>query len=130
MGEQAFELDSNSKYGPSKMFNEGYYDLTSGNTGCVLSSATFTTVVIVNPYGTEITDTFYTSTSLLDYPADNLWYDSIKNLLMTVIGVGGVTINEENNQILITSDNTNYAAATTIDLKVYLVIDYNINCAE
>ena len=130
MGEQKFELDSNSKYGPSKMFNEGYYDLTSGNTGCVLSSATFTTVVIVNPYGTEITDTFYTSTSLLDYPADNLWYDSIQNLLMTVIGVGGVTINEENNQILITSDNTNYAAATTIDLKVYLVIDYNINCAE
>jgi uncharacterized protein (DUF2141 family) len=130
MGEKTFELDSNSKYGPSKMFNEGYYDLTSGNTGCVLSSATFTTVVIVNPYGTEITDTFYTSTSLLDYPADNLWYDSIQNLLMTVIGVGDVIINEENNQILITSDNTNYAAATTIDLKVYLVIDYNINCAE
>jgi len=130
MGEKTFELDSNSKYGPSKMFNEGYYDLTSGNTGCVLSSATFTTVVIVNPYGTEITDTFYTSTSLLDYPADNLWYDSIQNLLITVIGVGDVIINEENNQILITSDNTNYAAATTIDLKVYLVIDYNINCAE
>lgn len=130
MGEQYFDLDSNSKYGPSKMLNEGFYDLTSGNTGCQLSSATFTTVVIVNPYGTEISDTFYTTTSLLDYPADNLWYDSIKNLLMTVIGVGDVTINENNNQILITSDNTRYNIATTIDIKVYLVIDYNINCTE
>ena len=130
MGEQKFELDSNSKYGPSKMFNEGFYDLTSGNTGCLLSSATFTTVVVVNPYGTEIIDTFYTSTSLLDYPADNLWYNSIKNSLKTVIGIGDVTINEDNNQILITSDNSNYSVATTIDIKVYLVIDYNINCAE
>jgi hypothetical protein len=130
MGEQKFELDSNSKYGPSKMYNEGFYDLTSGNTGCLLSSATFTTVVVVNPYGTEIIDTFYTSTSLLDYPADNLWYDSIQNSLKTVIGIGDVTINEDNNQILITSDNSNYSVATTIDIKVYLVIDYNINCTE
>ena len=126
MGEQTFQIESSSKYSLSKMLNEGYFDITSGHTDCGLMSATFTTKVNANPYGIEITDTFFTTTSLLVSPDDNLWYDSIKTLLMSIIGIGDVIIDETNNQITIINDRN--VDITVLDIKVSLVIEYDINC--
>jgi hypothetical protein len=128
VGEQTFELITNTKYSLSKMLNEGFQDLTSGETGCNLSSATFTTRVKVNPLSPEVTEVFYTTYSLLDVPQDNLFYNSIQNLLSSSIGVGEVIIDEINNEITILSDAGRQDLVSSLDVKVYLTIDYDIYC--
>jgi hypothetical protein len=128
VGEQTFELITNTKYSLSKMLNEGFQDLTSGETGCNLSSATFTTRVRVNPLSPEVTEVFYTTYSLLDVPQDNLFYNSIQNLLSSSIGVGEVIIDEINNEITILSDAGRQDLVSSLDVKVYLTIDYDIYC--
>jgi len=128
VGEQTFELVTNVKYGLSKMLNEGFQDITSGQTGCNLSSATFTTKVKVGVFYPEVTETFYTTYSLLDAPTDNLFYDSIQNLLSSSIGVGEVIINEIDNKITILSDVNRQDLVSQLDIKVYLAIDYDIYC--
>ena len=128
VGEQTFELITNDKYSISKMLNEGFQDLTSGQTGCNLSSATFTTKVSVSSLYPEVTETFYTTYSLLDSPQDNLFYDSIQNLISSSIGVGQVTINEIDNKITILSDVNRQDLASSFDIKVYLLIEYDIYC--
>jgi len=132
MGDEVFVPITNSKYSISKMLNEGYNDLITENSGCQLNQATFTTKVYVEPYAQELTDTFFSTTSLLKYPSDNEWYDSIKSLVMSVQGVGDVIINEVDNQIKIISDKNNLpiidGEITKINIKVYLIINYDINC--
>jgi len=128
VGEQTFELVTNVKYSLSKMLNEGFQDLTSGQTGCNLSSATFTTKVKVGAFYPEVTETFYTTYSLLDSPQDNLFYDSIQNLLSSSIGVGEVIINEIDNKITILSDVNRQDLVLQLDIKVYLAIEYDIYC--
>ena len=128
VGEQTFELITNDKYSLSKMLNEGFQDLTSGQTGCNLSSATFTTKVNVGGFYPEVSETFYTTYSLLNAPQDNLFYDSIQNLLSSSIGVGQVTINEIDNKITILSDVNRQDLVPSLDIKVYLAIEYDIYC--
>jgi hypothetical protein len=128
VGEQTFELITNTKYSLSKMLNEGFQDLTSGATGCYLSSATFTTKVKVSSTYPEVTETFYTTYSLLDSPQDNLFYDTIQNLLSSSIGVGEVIVNEIDNKITILSDVNRQNLVPSFDIKVYLLIEYDIYC--
>jgi hypothetical protein len=132
VGQQEFQQIDNTKYSLSKMMNEGFQDITSGNTDCVLSSATFSAQVEVLPFGTTSTKQFYISTSLLTAPPDNLWYDAIKSLLSEVIGVQDVIIDESENTLIIKSDRSRSiiidGTYTAINLKVYLLIDYDINC--
>jgi hypothetical protein len=109
------------------MLNEGYYDLTSDNTGCELISATFTAKVSVSPLGLTTSNTFYTSTSLVSPPADNLYYDAITQLLLSVPGVGGVTVNAPENIITIETARGN----TTLEgqeIVIDLIIVYDIIC--
>lgn len=127
MGAEVFNIQSPTKFGLLQMLNEGYYDLTSGNTSCDLISATFTAKVSVNPSGVIATQNFFTSTSLVQVPTDNQWYDTIRTLLLGISGVGNVTIDQLNNQITIETSRNN----TTLEgqeIVIDLVIDYNIIC--
>lgn len=127
MGAEIFNIQSPTKFGLLQMLNEGYYDLTSGNTGCELVSATFTAKVSVNPSGVVATQNFFTSTSLIQVPTDNQWYDTIKTLLLGIPGVGDVTINQLNNQITIETSRND----TTLEGKevvIDLIIEYDIIC--
>ena len=127
MGSEVFNIQSPTKCSLLQMMNEGYLDLTSGNTNCNLISATFTAKVSVNPLGLSTSNTFFTSTSLITAPADNLWYDTIKNLLLSVSGVGNVIINQLNNQITIeTIKGDNSLSGQEIIIE--LVIVYDIMC--
>jgi len=132
VGQQNFKSADNTKYSLSKMMNEGFQDITSGNTGCILSSATFTTQVQILPFNTITTEQFYVSTSLLNSPPDNLWFDSIKRLINQTTGVQDVIIDEANNTITITSDpsrsNIIDGTTTAINIKVNLIVDYDIYC--
>jgi plastocyanin len=127
MGSEVFNIQSPTKCSLLHMMNEGYLDLTSGNTNCNLISAIFTAKVSVNPLGLSTSNTFFTSTSLITVPADNLWYDTIKNLLLSVSGVGNVIINQLNNQITIeTIKGDNSLSGQEIIIE--LVIVYDIMC--
>jgi hypothetical protein len=109
------------------MLNEGFFDLTSENTNCDLISAVFTAKVSVNPSGIIATQSFFTSTSLVQVPTDNQWYNTIRTLLLGIPGVGDVIIDQLNNQITIETSRNN----TTLqgqEIVVDLIIDYNIIC--
>jgi hypothetical protein len=127
MGAEVFNITSPTKFGLLQMLNEGFYDLTIGNTNCDLISATFTAKVSVNPAGLTTQQNFFTSTSLVQAPSDNSWYNTVKSLLLSVPGVGNVIIDQLNNQITIETsrDNTSLQGQEII---IDLVIVYDIIC--
>jgi hypothetical protein len=106
--------------------------VTSGNSGCNLVSATFSAKLVVQPYGTEVIEPFYVTNSLVVPPSDNTWQDTIKSMILKVKGVGNVIIDELNNKLIIISDIDNQdivnGTIAAINIKVYLLIDYEINC--
>jgi large repetitive protein len=127
MGSEIFNITAPTKFGLLQMLNEGFYDLTLGNERCNLVSATFTVKVSVTPLGLTTSQTFFTTTSLNNVPADNQYYNVVRDLLLSVPGVGGVTINPLTNQITIETtrgDDTLNGQELSIDL----MIDYDIMC--
>jgi hypothetical protein len=127
MGEEVFNIQSPSKFGLLQMLNEGYVDLTTGNTSCSLISAQFTAKVSAQPIGLSAQSMFFTSTSLNNPPSDNLWYDTIKQLLLSIPGILSVTIDQLNNQITIATN----PASNSLDgqeIVVELAIEYDIMC--
>ena len=127
MGSEVFNIQSQTKYGLLQMLNDGYDDLTSGNTSCNLISATFTVKVSVNPLGLTTSDTFFTTTSLVVAPTDNDYYNTVVSLLQTIPGIGNVTVDSGNNQITIETIPGN----TTLDgqeIIVELIIVYDTIC--
>lgn len=127
MGSEVFNIESPTKFGLLQMLNEGFYDLTLGNTGCNLISATFTAKVSVNPLNLTTSDTFYTSTGLIDVPGDNIYYDSITQLLLSVPGVGAVNVNPLNNLITIETTPGNNTLNNQ-EIIIDLIIEYDIIC--
>lgn len=127
MGAEIFNITSPTKFGLLQMLNEGYYDLTTGNTSCDLVSATFTAKVTVNPSELTNSQTFFTSTSLIQAPSDNLYYDTIKQLLLGVPGVGNVSIDQLNNQITIETSKNNTSLQGQ-EIIIDLIIVYDIMC--
>jgi hypothetical protein len=127
MGGEVFNIQSPTKFGLLQMLNEGYNDLTTGNNGCDLINATFIAKVSVNPLGVVASQNFFTSTSLVQVPSDNQWYDTVKTLLLGISGVGNVTIDQINNQITIETSRNNTSLENQ-EIVIDLVIEYEIIC--
>jgi hypothetical protein len=127
MGAEVFNITSPTKFGLLQMLNEGFFDLTTGNTNCDLISATFTAKVSVNPAGLTAQQEFFTSTSLVQAPSDNTWYNTIQSLLLSIPGVGNVTIDKLNNQITIETSRNNTSLQGQ-EIVIDLVIVYDIIC--
>lgn len=125
------------KRGIQQMFNEGYFDLISGDTNCVLNSADFKLTVKVGNEETE--SIFYSSNSLEDYPTDLMWGETLTSLLEGFTGIGEIIIDYSNNTIRITNDceeiNKNcrketYNLLNDTRIIVNLVISYDISCVS
>ena len=127
MGAEIFNIQSPTKFGLLQMLNEGFFDLTSGNTSCDLISATFTAKVSVNPSGIIASQNFFTSTSLVQVPTDNDWYNTLRTLLLGIPGVGNVIIDQLNNQITIETSRNNTSLEGE-EIVIDLIIGYNIIC--
>jgi len=127
MGSEKFNVESLTKYGLSQMLNEGFNDLTSGNTSCGLVSATFGVKISVNPLGTTASSNFFTTTSLVTAPTDNQYYDTVKNLLSTISGIGNIIVDDSNNQITIET-NPGDTSLNGQEIVVDLTIVYDIMC--
>ena len=129
MGAEVFQIQSPSKYGLLQMMNEGFADLTSGNTNCDLVTAIYTAQVIVNPLGTSVSVPFFTATTLNVGPSDNLWYDTIRTMLLEINGVGNVIIDPLNNQITIQTSTSNFSLNGQ-EIIIKLNIVYDIMCLK
>ena len=127
MGGEQFNIQSQTKYGLLQMLNEGFDDLTNDKVSCDLLSAVFGVKVSVNPMGLTTSQNFFTGTTLVTAPSDNLYYDTVKDLLLTIPGIGEVTIDSLNNQITVSTNPSN----TTLngqEIVVELTIVYDIMC--
>jgi hypothetical protein len=127
MGAEIFNIESPTKYGLLQMLNEGFMELTTDNSGCELVEATFTAKVSVNPSGIVSSNNFFTSTSLIEVPTDNQWYNTLRDILLGVPGVGNVLIDQINNQITIETSRNNTSLEGQ-EIVVDLIIEYNIIC--
>ena len=110
-----------------KMLVEGYIDLISGCTNCLMNSAIFSAVTTVA--GSAFTQSFYTATTLNTVPSESLWASTVQTLLSGVTGVGTVTVNTTDNTITVDTDceeSTN--GLSNQNIVVQLKIVYDIDC--
>jgi uncharacterized protein (DUF2141 family) len=128
MGEGVFELQSPTKCGLLEMLNEGYQDLIEDNEDCNLNSATFTAKVSVNPLGVEESQEFFTTDSLIVAPTDNLWYDTINDLLLNIEGIGNVIVDPVKNSIIIETI-PNDLTLNNQQITIELIINYDVSCS-
>jgi hypothetical protein len=126
MGQDNFTIDSPVKCGFLQLLNKGFKNITSGETYCLLSAATFTVNVEI-PTVILTGETFYTGYSLIDVPSDNLYYNTLSSLLENISGIGEVIINPTTNQITIKTD-PNDDSLIGKQVIIELVIDYQISC--
>jgi hypothetical protein len=112
---------------PLLMLNEGYADLTSDESGCVLNDAIFE--AIVNVSGITTSSIFYTATTLTQAPSEGLFATTVRNLLLGYDGIGNVVINNTTNKITITSDCESEVSLLDVDVVVNLKIYYDISCS-
>jgi hypothetical protein len=122
-----FTTTVNNKRDFTTMVNEGFYDLTTGNTNCVLSSATYTATIDIS--GNTYEQDFYTGTTLNDVPTESDWVDALEGILSGITGVGSYTVNPSTNTIQVKSycdgdENT----LSNSEFVMGLSIEYNINC--
>lgn len=135
--EQFFDSGLVQKKSIRSMYLEGFNDLTSGDTNCIINSADFTIYAEVG--GQSAQTEFYTSTGATDYPSDTVWANAIVNILEDFVGISGVTVDVLSNRITITAacENINKNCGTQpinplqdTEIKVNLLIDYDISCVS
>jgi surface protein len=121
----------NLRKGPQQMLIEGFKDLTSGDTNCILNSAVFEVEVTLSGVTTSSTaQTFYTATTLNDFPADNLYYDTVKILLLSYSGITYVDIEPIENKITIGTISNPPQEYIDTEVIIGIKIYYDISCVS
>jgi hypothetical protein len=116
------------KKGLQQMYLEGFHDLTSGDTNCLLSAATFVCEVSVNGVTNSIG--FYNSTSLNDFPTDSVYFNVVEILLSLYPELETITIDISTGEILISSLCNPSIGMIDATIIVSVIILYNINCVS
>lgn len=126
-----------NKKGIRQMFWEGYYDLTSGDTNCVINDANF---IISATVGSENKiQTFYTSSGFTDYPSDFDWGSAIVDIMNDFVGISDVSVDVTQNRVTITSDCSQIEKNCKIEninilqdkvVNIDLIIEYDISCVS
>jgi len=125
-----FSVTSSTKRSIKDMYDEGFIDVTYGDTGCTLTQAQFTCIIeISGPVSITEQVTFYNSTDLNDYPSDNTWVSNISLLLDNIDEIKDYNIDLVSNLITINSscdgdEDPLRGASLSLDLK----IDYDTEC--
>ena len=117
--------------GPKQFLNEGYNEALLSNpeySNCRLTGATFEAIVTIGDC-VQSSGVFFTSTGLLSYPTDSLWFSTIDSLIESCpqIGPGNVIIDELKSTITInTKCDSEYLHNS--DVLVEMRIEYEIEC--
>lgn len=111
------------KKGIREMLVEGFFDLTSGDTNCILTNSIFEAEVTIG--GVSSSSEFFTGSTLNDFPGDNLWVSTITSLLLEFEGINNVVSSLNNNTIKIITE-CDYSGGR--DVVINLIITYDIAC--
>ena len=123
--------------GIGQMYNEGFFDLTYNDLGCVINGAEFIIETSVN--GVIKQYFFYNSIGIYDYPTDIEWINVIKLMLLTYPDIGEVDIDIVKNKITIVNDckdinkscvPTKFNTLSDAKVIINLIINYDISCVE
>lgn len=125
------------KRGILQMFNEGFYDLTLNDFGCIVNSAQF---IVQAKIDEEIKENlFYVSSGITDYPNELQYLESVRQTLQEFPGVGIVDFDINNNEITIFNDCTEiqescqqytYNQYDGSNFVINLKIVYDISCID
>lgn len=125
------------KRGILQMYNEGFYDLTLNDFGCIVNSAQFFVEVKID--GDVKENLFYTSSGITDYPGDILYLDTVRQTLQEFPGVGNVDFDINKNEIIIFNDCSeiqescqqySYNQYDGSNFIINLKIVYDISCVD
>jgi hypothetical protein len=129
-----FTTTVGTKRGFFEMVNEGFVDITSGYTNCVLTGAVYNCEIeISSPVSgsTLYSVPFYTGTSLNDIPQDTLWQSTIESILSSATTVSSFTVDLINNTLQILSNcNGDYDPLSDCTIYLRLRIEYGIICND
>lgn len=123
--------------GVRQMYWEGFFDLTSGDTNCVINSANFIIQASVGDETKEIN--FYTSTGFDDYPSNLLWGETLIDTLKSFGAIDDVSIDLVQNRLTIYGACAKYPKnckpevlnlLQDVLVNVNLKIEYDISCVE
>ena len=126
-----------TKRGIRSMYLEGFSDLTSGDTNCIINEATFSIYAQISSQSAQTE--FYTSSGATDYPNDQVWAQTIVNTLDSFLGISGTTVDIPSNRVTINTTCEDIPKGCEIvpinplqdnEVIVKLVIDYNISCVS
>ena len=99
-----------AKRSAEQMVVEGYFDLTSNDIGCILNGTLFYAEVFLNENVVITEEPFYIGSTLNDFPADNLWADTVKELIESFENVPTVKIQDGFYEVMQkTNEDTNSA---------------------
>jgi surface protein len=122
---------SNVRKGPQQMLIEGFTDLTSGDTNCILNQAIFEVEVTLSGVSATTTaTTFYTGTSINDFPGDDDYYYAVRSLLLGFSGITDVIIEPVQNQITIATICNPSAEYVDAEIIIGIKIYYDISCED
>lgn len=114
--------------GPQQFLIEGFYDLTENNTNCIINQTIFELITEVGEE-TKSKD-FYTGNTINEFPTNQLYADTLEELLLSYPTIGEVIIDLlENKTIIITNCNVSENINGT-KVKIYLRITYDISCVS
>jgi hypothetical protein len=117
-----------SKRGIKQYLIDGFFDLTSGDTGCLLEQAVFQIEATLT--GTTLIESFFTGTTLFDYPTDNEMWEAIQNLLLEFDGINSVEVDPLNNTLIVETIPNPPLGLIDATLSISLKIYYEINCVS
>ena len=114
--------------GPEQMLIEGFYDLTSGDTNCVINSASF--YLEANLNGNVQGLGIYVSSGITDFPSDEYFYETLKTVLESYSEIESVIVNPATNTISVSTTCNPEIYIIDANLIVNLIISYDISCVE
>ena len=127
MCDNTFTTTTGNQRGLIEMLNEGFIDITSGYTNCILNSAIFTCDITLN--GSAFTQTFYTATTLNDVPQDIVWQETIESMLSGITQIQSYQVDLLNNTLTLTSKCVgDEDPLSDADFSLELNIIYDVEC--
>ena len=106
--EDEFTTTVGGKRGFEQMLNEAFIDLTSGDTNCVLNEVIFYVNITLSGGSIsptiDVSEPFYTGTTLNDFPTDEEWVIAVDSILSSIPEIGNYYLDSNTNQLVLYSD--------------------------
>ena len=118
--DNSFTTTTGTKRGLPEMISEGFLDLTTGYTNCIMNNVTLNCQITLN--GSAFTETFYIAN-------DTSWQTAIDTILGNIPQVGDYNVNLLNNTLYIESNcQGGIDPIGSSQFTLELSIDYDISC--